>query len=93
MAYYITGTLTFSSQTNRNNARTAVDAVSLGGAQSWAGGPYAAGITNVGTTQFTISLVLGDDDNEARTLSRALFTAYSPYARNAGHLACVKVGG
>jgi hypothetical protein len=90
--YYITGTLTFSSQANRNSARTAVDAVSLGGAQPWAGGPYAAGIANVGTTQMTISLVIDADDAAARVVARALLNAYSAFARNAGHLAIVRGG-
>jgi hypothetical protein len=90
MPYYITGTLTFSSSTNRNNARTAVNAVNLGSAQPWTDGPYAAGITNVGTTQMTVCLVIDTEDG-ARTVTRALFNAYRTYVRNAGHLGVVKV--
>jgi hypothetical protein len=87
MPYYVTGNLTFSSQNNRNSARTAMLAVPAGGATAWQGA-YPAGINTVGTTGLTVSFVVPDE--EARTYVRALLDAYSAFARNAGHIATVK---
>lgn len=91
MPYYITGSLTFGSQANRDSARTALLAVALGAAAGWAGGPYPAGHTNSGTTALTISFSVAGEV-AARALEAAFVTAYTPFPRTAGHLSTVKVG-
>jgi hypothetical protein len=89
MPYYITGTLTFNSANNRNSAVNAMEAVPVGSAVPWDGGPYPAGISTSGSTVATVSFVI-DDEAEARTFTRALFDSYRANARNAGHLGVVK---
>jgi hypothetical protein len=89
--YYIVGTLTYASTTNRNAALTAAQGVSLGSAVPWAGGLYPAGINSSGSTVLTISYELTGSGTEARAINRALFNAISQTVRNAGHLALFRI--
>jgi hypothetical protein len=89
MAYYITGTLTFSNTNGRNTALAAVQAVDLGSTTTWSGGTYPAGINTSGSTGLTFSFV-APDEVEARRYGREIFDAFSPSVRNAGHLSVVR---
>ena len=89
MPYFITGTLTFASQANRNTAQTALNAVPHGNAVAWTG-KYPAGIATSGSTVLTVSFSV-PTDAEARTFTRALFNSYATLVRNSGHLAVALV--
>lgn len=89
MPFYVTGTLTFSNQTGRNTARTAMELVVLG-KQVWSGGRYAGGITNVGTTGITVSYT-AQAEAEATSLQAALLNAVVSQTRTAGHLGLSRV--
>lgn len=88
--YFITGNLTFSTQANRNSAHTAMLGVALLTAVATAS-KYPGGINTSGTTGITVSLAMNGSDAEARTVTRALFNASTPYSRTAGHIAVAKV--
>lgn len=89
MPYYITGTLTFSNSSGRNSARTSAEAVPLGSVTPWSDGTYPAGISTSGNAVMTFSFV-APDETEARRYARAVFDAFAPNVRNAGHLSTVK---
>jgi hypothetical protein len=77
MPYYITGTATFSSQANRDAARTRADtAVSGLSYVAEAVGSLVAGLTNPTTTTTTVSVRVDGTAAEAYTMSQAILNAW-----------------
>lgn len=89
MPYYVTGSATYSSQTNRNNAQAAINAV-LAGTTGWAGGKYPAGVATNGTTGLTISVMV-NSDAQVDAIREAIRSARAPYPVTAGHFSVVRV--
>jgi hypothetical protein len=76
MAYVITGTLTFSSQANRDAARSRIDtAISVYNYTNRSGTIFTAGIAHPTTTTLTISVESGNDDSTAASFAAAIYNA------------------
>jgi hypothetical protein len=93
MTYLITGTATFSTQTNRNSALTRVNAV-LAGYQvtDQATLGFDAGVNTPTTTTMTISISCGNDDAMCAQLGRDIYTAWTQSNRHTqGYLSINKV--
>ena len=84
MPYIITGTATYSSQTNRNAAQTAI-AAALTGTTAVAT-KYPAGLATSGTTGLTLSVQV-DSDAQVDLIREAIRAARAPFAVTAGHFA------
>lgn len=85
MSYLIYGSLAYSTQANRNTAKTNVDNVLASySVTNVAVGGFTAGVNTSGTTGLTISIRCSDADINA--LRFALLTAWSSGARaTTGH--------
>ena len=92
MAYTITGTLTFSSQANRDAALTRLNtALSAYSYTNWAS-VFAAGITTPNTTTITISIKDGESGEMAKEIAEALKAAAVASNRHtSGYLSVNKV--
>ncbi len=85
--YYFTGTLTYSSQANRNSAQSAL-APLVAGLTPFAG-KYPAGLNTSGTTVLTVSFQV-EDDSGIDALRESMRAARAPYAVTSGHITVVK---
>ena len=75
MPYIITATLTYSSQANRDAARTRIDSAIAGLPLSALATALAAGINNPTTTTITISMRDGLDATTASDAANAIYNA------------------
>lgn len=76
MAYIITANLVFSSQSNRDAARTRIDAAVAAHNVVNRATALTAGITNPTTTSITISIQTAiEDGDEAAALGRSIYDA------------------
>lgn len=92
MAYIITGTLTFSSQANRDAARTRINTALASHAFSTRTTVFPGGVNNSGTTIITISLDAGGDSSAALALSKDIYDAAVQSNRpSAGYLSVNKI--
>jgi hypothetical protein len=92
MAYIITGTFTFSSQANRDAARTRLDAALLAYSYTPLATAFTAGITNPTTTTMTVSILDGNDGNTAAAMSKSIYDALVVSNRHtAGFLSVNKI--
>lgn len=84
MTYLITGSLAYSTQANRNTAKTNINNVLAGYTITSVATSLSAGVVDSGTTGLTISIRCADADVNALRL--ALLTAWSSAARaTTGH--------
>ena len=92
MPYIIAGTVTFSSQANRDAALTRVNAVLPGFTYSNVATAFNGGINTPNTTTITFSLSVGVDGDAASTLGKAIYDALVQSNRHtSGYLSVNKV--
>ena len=75
MAYTITGTLTFSTQTNRDAALSRINTALSSYTYSNVSTAFAAGVATPTTTTITISIQDGTDDVLAGAIAKAIYDA------------------
>lgn len=76
MVYIITGTATFSSQANRDAARTRLDSALLSYSLSSYGTTFTAGIAQPTTTTMTVSFSFDGDAATAATAAKSIYDAW-----------------
>lgn len=92
MAYTITGTLTFSSQANRDAALTRLNTALVGYSYTNWASAFTAGITTPTTTTITISIQDGEDGENAKAIAEALkAAAVSVNRHTSGYLSVNKI--
>lgn len=93
MAYIITGTATFSSQSNRDAALTRLnDAIASYSLTSRTTVGFPAGIGTPDTTTITVSFEGGTDDANAAAISNAIYDAWvSKNRQTRGYLSVSKI--
>lgn len=75
MPYIITGTVTFSSQINRDAARVRVDTALASHIYTAVTTVFTPGVNNPTTTTITFSLNGGEDGESARVLGQSILDA------------------
>ena len=92
MAYIITGTVTFSSQANRDAALTRVNAVLPGFQYTPVSTVFNSGVNTPNNTTITFSFDAGSDGAYASNLSKSIYDALVQSNRhNSGYLSVNKV--
>jgi response regulator of citrate/malate metabolism len=92
MAIYITGTLTFSTQANRDAALTRINTAIAPYSYTTVATTFAAGITTPTTTTITVSIDGFEDAATAATVAKALYdAAVSVNRHTSGYLSVSKV--
>lgn len=76
MVYIITGTATFSSQANRDAARTRLDAALLAYSLSAYATTFTAGITHPTTTTMTVSFSFDGDQDTMVAAAKSIYDAW-----------------
>ena len=92
MAYTITGTLTFSTQANRDAALGRINTAMSSYTYTAIATTFAAGVATPTTTTITISIQDGTDDQTASSLANAIYSAATSSNRHtSGYLSVNKV--
>lgn len=73
--YVITGTVTFSSQANRDAALTRVNNAVSGFTYTNVATVFTGGINTPNTTTITFSIVAGENQTDAATLTKTIYDA------------------
>ncbi len=92
MTYTITGTLTFSTQANRDAALTRLNSALASYSYTNISTLFSAGVTTPTTTTITISIQDGEDGTTAAAMAKALYDAAVAANRHtSGYLSVNKV--
>lgn len=92
MAYVITGTLTFSTQANRDAALTRINTALSGYSYTNLATIFSAGVATPTTTTITISIQDGTDDQVAASIAKSIYDAAVATNRHTlGYLSVNKV--
>lgn len=91
MAYTITGTFTFSTQANRDAAKTRLDTALFAYSYTNFASVFTAGIALPNTTTLTVSIQDGNTESTAMAMSKAILDAIVASNRHtAGYLSVNK---